>query len=58
MCACYFSQYLIYTTRLHRSLFSLKYGGSYLNKTVYLCWNISKASIAVNSVYNLLFRSE
>ena len=36
MCARFLSQYLIYTTHLHMRLFTLKYGGSYLNKTLFI----------------------
>jgi hypothetical protein len=36
-----FSQYLIYTMCLHRSLFTLRYGGSYLNRTLLIVVGIS-----------------
>jgi len=49
----------LYTTRLHRRLFTLKYGGSYLNKILFIHVGISvKRVLLLILVYNLMFLSE
>ena len=51
--------HLIYTTRLHRMLVFLKYGGSYLNKTLFVHVGISvKQVLLLIIVCNLMFLSE
>ena len=59
MCAWFLSQYLIYITRLHRSLFTLKCGGSNLNKTLFVHVGISvKQVLLLIHVCNLMVLSE
>jgi hypothetical protein len=58
MCAWFFSRYLIYTTRLHK-LFAVQYGGSYLNKTLFILFGIPvRQLLLLILACNLMFRSE